>query len=72
MEVKIWRATVAETPAAASPGTVVSVTADGVRVAGGDLRQLLIQDLQPAYRRRMSAQALAQGYRLQQGDRFGS
>lgn len=72
MDVKIWRATVDETPATAPPGTVVSVTADGVRVACGDQRQLLLQDIQPANRRRMSAQAFAQGYRLQQGDRFGS
>jgi methionyl-tRNA formyltransferase len=75
LEVKIWRTTVEEdvnqTPATVPPGTVTSVTADGVRVACGDQRQLLIQDMQPANRRRMTAQAFAQGYRLGQGDCFG-
>ncbi len=73
MEVKIWRTMVDpyEMPATEPPGTVVSITADGVRVACGDQRQLLIQDMQPANRRRMTAQAFAQGYRLQQGDCFG-
>jgi methionyl-tRNA formyltransferase len=73
LEVKIWRTTVEmdQMSGTAPPGTVVSVTADGVRVACGDPRQLLIRDIQPANRRRMTAQAFAQGYRLQQGDCFG-
>jgi len=75
LEVKIWRTMVEmvvnQAPATASPGTVTSVTAEGVRVACGDRRQLLIQDIQPANRRRMTAQAFAQGYRLGQGDCFG-
>lgn len=72
MEVKIWRTTVDEAVGpAASPGTVVSVTADGVQVACGDRQSLWVQELQPANRRRMSGQAFAQGYRLQPGDCFG-
>jgi methionyl-tRNA formyltransferase len=75
LEVKIWRTMVEmdvnQSPATASPGTVTSVTAEGVRVSCGDRRQLLIQDIQPANRRRMTAQAFAQGYRLGQGDCFG-
>jgi methionyl-tRNA formyltransferase len=73
LEVKIWRTSVeaAPPPATASPGTVVSVTAEGVRVACGDRQQLLLRDVQPANRRRMTAQAFAQGYRLGQGDYFG-
>jgi methionyl-tRNA formyltransferase len=75
LEVKIWRTTVDvevdKTPGSALPGTVTSVAADGVRVACGDQRQLLIQDIQPVNRRRMTAQAFAQGYRLHQGDCFG-
>ncbi len=72
LEVKIWRTAAdrAEVPGDTVPGTVVSVAADGVRVACGDQRLLHIQDVQPANRRRMTAQAFAQGYRLQQGDRF--
>ncbi|WP_089720032.1 methionyl-tRNA formyltransferase [Candidatus Entotheonella palauensis] len=71
LEVKIWRTAVDQTPETAPPGTVVSVAAEGIRVACGDRQQLLIQDIQPANRRRMTAQAFAQGYRLQQGDCFG-
>jgi methionyl-tRNA formyltransferase len=73
LEVKIWRTSVEGHPplATASPGTVTSVTAAGVRVACGDQQQLLIQEIQPANRRRMTAQAFAQGYRLEQGDCFG-
>jgi len=73
LAVKIWRTTVEmdQTSGTAPPGTVVSVTEDGVRVACGDPRQLLIQDIQPVNRRRMTAHAFAQGYRLQQGDCFG-
>jgi methionyl-tRNA formyltransferase len=71
LEVKIWRAMVDETPVAAPPSTVTSITAEGVRVACGDQQQLVIQDIQPANRRRMTAQAFAQGYRLQQGNCFG-
>ncbi len=73
LEVKIWRTSVeaAHIIDPAPPGTVVSITADGVGVACGDQRCLLIRDIQPANRRRMTAQAFAQGYRLQQGDGFG-
>lgn len=72
MEVKIWRTTVDEAPSPGGvPGTVVSVDADGVRVACGDRHVLCVQELQPANRRRMSGQAFAQGYRLQVGDCFG-
>jgi len=71
LEVKIWRTMVDETPATAAPGTVTSVTAEGIRVACGDQQQLLIQEIQPANRRRMAAQDFAPGYRLRQGDHFG-
>ncbi len=76
MEVKIWRTMVDEGSEPAStdvelPGTILAVGADGVRVVCGDRRHLIIHDIQPANRRRMSAQAFAQGYRLQRGDRFG-
>lgn len=75
LEVKIWRTMVDvegdRMPDPVPPGTVTSVTADGVWVACGDQRPLLIQELQPANRRRMTAQAFAQGYRMQQGDCFG-
>ncbi len=73
LEIKIWRTSVGGELAsdAVPPGTVVSIDADGLRVACGDRQSLCIQDIQPANRRRMTAQAFAQGYRLRQGDCFG-
>lgn len=69
VEVKIWRATVQAVEHAQLPGTILAVTPEGVSVACG-AAQLLIQELQPANRRRMSAREFTQGYRVQQGDRF--
>ncbi len=69
MEVKIWRARVHATPPASPPGTITAVLPDGLAVACG-AQQLLVQELQPANRRRMSAREFAQGYRVQPGDRF--
>jgi len=68
-EVKIWRATLQSTPHASQPGTITAVVSDGLSIACGD-QQLLVQELQPANRRRMSAREFAQGYRVQPGDRF--
>ena len=68
-EVKIWRARVHAMPAASPPGTITAVLPDGLAVACG-AQQLLVQELQPANRRRMSAREFAQGYRVQPGDRF--
>lgn len=68
-EVKIWHAMVQTTPHAAPPGTITAVALEGLSVACG-AQQLLVQELQPANRRRMSAREFAQGYRVQPGDRF--
>lgn len=70
IEVKIWRASVREASEALPPGTVTAMAAEGIRVACGT-GHLMLEEIQPANRRRMSAQAFAQGYRLQLGDRFG-
>ena len=73
LEVKIWRTSVdvnRDKTLAMAPGEIASVTEEGVRVACGDGQQLLLQEMQPANRRRMTGQAFAQGYRLRQGDRF--
>src|SRR5262249_37282314 len=68
-EVKIWRAMGYATPHTPPPGTITAVLPDGLSVACGG-QQLLVQALQPANRRRMSAREFAQGYRVQPGDRF--
>jgi methionyl-tRNA formyltransferase len=68
-EVKIWRARVHAAPAASAPGTITAVLPEGLCVACG-VEQLLVQELQPANRRRMSAREFVQGYRAQPGERF--
>jgi methionyl-tRNA formyltransferase len=69
MEVKIWRSRVSPTLADDLPGTITAITPEGLCVACG-MQQLLITEIQPANRRRMSAWDFAQGYRVQQGRRF--
>ena len=68
-EVKIWCARVQAAPAASHPGTITAVLPEGLCVACG-AEQLLVQELQPANRRRMSARDFVQGYRAQPGDSF--
>lgn len=68
-EVKIWRVRVHAAPAASLPGTITAVLPEGLCVACG-AEQLLVQELQPANRRRMSAREFVQGYRAQPGDSF--
>ncbi len=67
--VKLWRTRVDELSSTGTPGTITAITAEGCRVACGT-QQLLVQELQPANRRRMLAQAFVQGYRVRVGDRF--
>jgi methionyl-tRNA formyltransferase len=69
LEVKIWRARVLHEPSALPPGTVTDITAEGFCVACGG-QQLVVLELQPANRRRMSGRDFVQGYRLQQGHCF--
>ena len=68
-EVKIWRARVQAAPAASPPGTITAVLPEGLCVACG-AGQLLVQELQPASRRRIAAREFVQGYRVQPGDCF--
>ena len=69
-EIKVWRTQVYATPHADSPGTITAVLPEGCAVACGGAQQLLLHELQPANRRRMSAREFVQGYRVQPGDRF--
>jgi methionyl-tRNA formyltransferase len=69
-EVKIWRASVGQTPAAQAAGTVTAIDADGLLIACGD-QPLRVHEMQLANRRRMPARDFAQGYRVQVGDCFG-
>ena len=68
-EVKVWGTRVHAAPSTAPPGTITAVLPEGLCVACG-VEQLLVQALQPANRRRMSAREFAQGYRAQPGESF--
>jgi methionyl-tRNA formyltransferase len=68
-EVKVWRTRVHTTPPTSPPGTITAMLPDGLCVACG-AQQLLVQELQFANRRRMSAREFVQGYRVQPGDCF--
>src|SRR5262245_56107541 len=68
-EVKVWSTRVHTAPSPAPPGTITAVLPEGLLVACG-AEQLLVQELQPANRRRMSAREFVQGYRAQPGESF--
>jgi len=69
LEVKIWRTRVLDMSSELPPGTITALTPEGLCVACG-AQQLLIQEIQPANRRRMPARDFVQGYRVQQGQCF--
>jgi methionyl-tRNA formyltransferase len=69
VEIKIWRAAVLDESSTFPPGTITGFTAEGFCIACGS-QQLVITELQPANRRRMSGRDFVQGYRLQQGHCF--
>ena len=67
---KIWRAALQTPPAERAdeaPGTIVLVSDDGVAVACADGSVLLLQDVQPAGKPRMSAASFARGRHLTAG-----
>lgn len=68
-EVKLWRARHVAQPATTAPGTITALTAEGLQVACG-VDCLIVQELQPANRRRMAARDFVQGYRVHVGDHF--
>ena len=70
--VKIWWAKIGETSNNAEPGTVVLREKDYFEVATGHGESLAIYDLQPAGKKRMTAEEYLRGTgaKLQIGDRF--
>ena len=68
---KIWRAQKVTQDCSADPGKVLKVQGDdGILVSCGE-DALLVQEVQPAGKRSMSAQSYACGYRVQPGDVWG-
>ncbi|HWL24372.1 MAG TPA: methionyl-tRNA formyltransferase [Ureibacillus sp.] len=70
--VKVWWANVGTTTSNLEPGTVVNIDKDYFEVATGDGSTLSILDLQPAGKKRMTAEDYLRGTgsKLQIGDRF--
>ncbi|HKM39519.1 MAG TPA: methionyl-tRNA formyltransferase [bacterium] len=68
---KIWQAKASNSTRAGQPGRILEVRAeDGIVVACGQ-GALLIEKVQPAGKRSMTAQSYACGYRVQPGDIWG-
>ena len=66
---KLWRASVAE-PLHHPPGTILSIDAEGLRIACGHGTCLLLKEIQADGRQRMSATTWARGSRLRIFDRL--
>ncbi|MBD8031701.1 MULTISPECIES: methionyl-tRNA formyltransferase [Solibacillus] len=69
---KIWWAKVGDTTTNATPGAVVKIAKDYFEVATGDGNTLALYDVQPAGKKRMTAEEYLRGTgsKLQIGDRF--
>lgn len=69
---KIWWAKVGENVTNAAPGEVVNIAKDHFEVATGDGSTLALYDVQPAGKKRMTAEEFLRGTgsKLQIGDRF--
>lgn len=69
---KIWWAQVGETKHNVTPGTVVAIEKDYFEIATGNGESLAIYDLQPAGKKRMTAEEYLRGTgsKLQIGDQF--
>lgn len=68
---KIWRAEPTSLKESVSPGTVLTVTEDGVVVATGKGGALRILELQPAGKRRMTAEEFSRGRNMKPGEILG-
>lgn len=69
---KVWWAKLGETKTTATPGEVVNIAKDHFEVATGDGKTLALYDVQPAGKKRMTAEEFLRGTgsKLQIGDRF--
>ncbi len=69
---KVWWAKLGETVTTATPGEVINIAKDHFEVATGDGNTLAFYDVQPAGKKRMTAEEFLRGTgsKLQIGDRF--
>lgn len=68
---KIWKAEPVSVRESAAPGTVLSQAEEGVIVATGEGGALRIQELQPAGKRRMTAEEFFRGRQMKPGEILG-
>jgi methionyl-tRNA formyltransferase len=69
---KLWNARTAEGGVAATPGTLVSTDKEGVVVAAGDGRTVVLTTLQRAGGKQLPAAAFLAGMPMQPGERLGA
>lgn len=69
--IKIWKVRPVENGESAEPGEVVSVDKSRGIVVSTSFGNILITELQPEGKRRMTGIDYINGYRLRQGERFG-
>jgi len=69
---KVWWATIGNSKHEANPGTVVTIAKDHFEVAAGNGTTLALYDIQPAGKKRMTAEEYLRGTgsKLQIGDQF--
>lgn len=71
--VRVWRSALPEdgiSPAEEPPGTILDIAEPGIVAVCGDARPIMLCEVQPAGRGRMSGAAFARGRHLKPGDRF--
>ncbi|KZO01620.1 methionyl-tRNA formyltransferase [Bacillus badius] len=59
--IKVWWGEKVQAATGAEPGTIIELTADGFVVAAGDETAILVTDIQPAGKKRMSAEQYLRG-----------
>ena len=67
---RIWSCAVFEGSASGEPGLVLEVTSEGIHVLAGE-GAVLLREVQPENRKRMSAAEFARGYRIIPGAKLG-
>lgn len=68
---KVWRVSAAPETESGEPGTIVQIDPNKGPFVATDSAPLLLEEVQPANKKRMSGAEFVRGYRLQVGDKLG-
>ncbi|WEG11629.1 methionyl-tRNA formyltransferase [Pullulanibacillus sp. KACC 23026] len=68
---KLWRAEVSNRTAAGEPGVIIGLEEDGILVKTAGETAVKLTELQPAGKKRLTAQQYLLGADMKEGDRFG-